>query len=85
MHFLFNDKRLGHNRLGAAKMAYSLTEQIGMDLRFLPYFAKNAEKMTFRKDWYKIRLLLPPGFLAGSLKSVSGNTYPQLTSSKIKN
>ena len=49
MHFLFNDKRLGQNRLDAAKMAYSLAGQIGINFRFLPYFAKNAEKMTFRK------------------------------------
>jgi hypothetical protein len=77
MYFLLNDNNLDLNRLGAAKMAHCLADQAGIYLSFLPYFAKNAEKMTLGKDWYKIRLLLPPGFLAGPLNSMSGNHIPQ--------
>ena len=79
MYFLLNDNNLDVNRLGAAKMAHCLADQAGIYLSFLPYFAKNAEKMTLGKDWYKIRLLLPPG------RKVRLGTILFLLSSKIKN
>ncbi len=49
MYLLLNGNNLDVNRLNAAKMSHCQADQVGVYLRFLPYFGKNAEKMTFRK------------------------------------
>ncbi|WP_165760390.1 hypothetical protein [Niastella populi] len=49
MYLLLNANNLDVNRLNAAKMAHCQVGLAGVYLGFLPYFGKNAEKMTFRK------------------------------------
>jgi hypothetical protein len=82
---LFNDNLLVEKQLCAAKLAHRKIIQPLFDPVFCHTLSKTLKKWPVTKDWYKIRLDLPPGFFGRDADFHVGKFISSITSSKIKN